>query len=394
MAIEAGAGRILSRTSAFARDLISAHPRLLGSLGDDVVVSQEVARGYLLIFVFYTHAMLGVAAHLGTNAWYVLFQLKYLVPGISAFFLLSGMSAPNMARKGYEPILRRSFSLLLFAIVSHLGGFLIMLAGHLYDPPYAAAKALVRPLVYGIDYEGFIGWFFLTLAIARLFAYQFLRSWPVFLAIAAGLACLVWFGKRLGLPDNIYEWRNWPAATLFFLIGMHWPRGWRIPHLIGVPAMVLSVLLALVNRHGLFHFGPCLTCDMRFQSEAMIGKYGSILVYIPQQMLFALFLVWFAQRTAPTLIGRTARFFGRSSLPILLMHGWVLLTIYPGILSGMPSYETPYLFVGILCTAIVVHAVLYSLLSRPLDWIQAQIFVFSRIGSGRGLPSARRARAA
>lgn len=383
----------MARISKAGRDLVAAHPRLLGTWDDNSAQTQEVARGYMIVFVFYTHAMLGVAAHLGPNAWLVLFQLKYVVPGISAFFLLSGMSAPNMAKKGFEPILRMSLALLLFAVTSHLGGWLIMLAGQAYATPFEAAKALVRPLVFGIGYEGFIGWFFLSLAIARILAYVFLRNWLAFVPLVLVIIAAVWLSKRLGLPDNIYEWRNWPAATLFFLIGMRFPRGWRISNAVGLPAFALSLVLALVNRHGIWRTGPCFTCDMHFQSEAMYGKYGSILVYVPQQLLFAIFMLWLAQRTAPTLVGRTASFFGRSSLPILLMHGWVLLTIYPGILSGMPSYETPYLFVGIMCTAIVIHAVLYAMLRNPLDWIQARIFAISRIGQARARPRARRTQA-
>lgn len=119
----------------------------------------------------------------------------------------------------------------------------------------------------------------------------------------------------------------------------------------------------------------------------MIGQFGSVFVYVPQQLLFAVFLIWAAQRSAGMFIGKVGLFFGQSSLPILLLHGWVLLTLYPGMLAGMPTYETPYLFVGIFSSAIVVHALLYVWFRRPLDWLQMQIFAISRLGQGRKRPA-------
>ncbi|MCJ2180065.1 hypothetical protein [Novosphingobium album (ex Hu et al. 2023)] len=353
---------------------------------DSLARTLEVARGYLLICVFYIHAMFGVAIHMGGNAWAVLYQLKLLAPNVAAFFLLSGMAAPALAKKGFKPVLRHSVALLLFALASHILGFAILLAGQGYPSAWDAVKAFARPIVYGVGYSSFVAWFFIALAMARLFAYAFLRSWISFIAISAVLAGLIWLSRKFGMPDNIYEWRNWPAATLFFLIGMRMPHGKAIPNVAALAALVLSVLLSLINRHGLFRTGPCWECDLHFIPQPMIGQFGSIFVYVPQQLFFAVFLIWAAQRSAGMLIGKVGLFFGQASLPILLLHGWVLLTLYPGILAGMPTYETPFLFVGIFSSAIVVHALLYVWLRRPLDWLQVMIFSMSRWGQGRKVP--------
>lgn len=342
--------------------------------------AQDVARGYLLMCVFYIHAMIGVAQHMGDNAWYSLIQLKLLAPDVSAFFFLSGMAAPALGKKGFVPVLRQSIVLLLFAIVSHVVGFLIMLAGVGFPTPWDAVKGLARPLLIGTEYSSFVAWFFVVLAAARLFAYAFLRSKPVFLGVAALAAAIIWGAGKAGVPDNVYEWRNWPTATLFFLIGMKLPHGKKIPNWAAVAALIGSVLLALVNRHGLFRIGPCFTCDLRFVPQPMVGQYGSIFVYVPQQLLFIVFLIWAGQRSAGMMIGRVARFFGKASLPILLLHGWVLLTLYPGMLAGMPAWETPFLFVAIFSSAIVVHALLYVWLALPLNWIQIFIFRISHLG--------------
>lgn len=370
---------ILTRMSSLLRN-IPGYASLLHPQSRTPADVQEVARGYLLISVFYIHAMIGVSMHMGDQAWYSLIQLKLMAPNVSAFFFLSGMAAPALGKKGPARVLHLSVVLFFFAIVSHAIGFLILLAGIGYPSTWDAARELFKPILLGTGYSSFVAWFFIVLAMARLFAYAFLRSRPVFILAIAICTAAIWIGQKLGAPDNIFEWRNWLTATLFFLIGMKLPDAKRIPDWAGILALVASLSLALINRHGIFRIGPCLTCDLHFVSQPMIGQYGSIFVYVPQQLLFILFLLWAAHRSAHMLIGRVARFFGQASLAILLLHGWVLLTLYPGMLDGMPKAETPFLFVAILCSAIVVHALLYIWLIRPLHWLQTQIFKVSDIG--------------
>ncbi|HEY0959857.1 MAG TPA: hypothetical protein VGE05_11390 [Novosphingobium sp.] len=353
--------------------------------------AQEVARGYLLICVFYIHAMIGVAQYMGDHAWFSLFQLKILAPNVSSYFFLSGMAAPHLAKKGLAPVLRQSLVLLLFAVVSHVVGFLIVLAGQGYATVWEAFKALVRPIVYGTGYVSFVAWFFVVLAVVRPLAYTFLRSKKAFVLLATVLALACWATGRLHLPYNLYEWRNWPTATLFFLIGMRLPGGWKIPNWGGVLSLALSVGLALINRENLFSLGPCLTCDPRFVAQPMVGQYGSIFIYVIQQIAFILFLIWGAQRSAGMMIGKVGRFFGQASLPILLLHGWVLLTLYPLIFAGMPAMETPFLFMGIFSAAVVAHALLYAWLKVPLNWLQARIFMLSHVSWNRKRPVTRRA---
>ncbi|WP_230461282.1 acyltransferase family protein [Sphingobium sp. CAP-1] len=345
---------------------------------------QEVARGYLLLCVFYIHAMIGVAMHVGDNAWYSLIQLKLLAPNVSAFFFLSGMAAPALHRKGPAQVLHLSLVLILLAGISHTIGFLIILAGVGFPTPWDAAREFLKPLLLGTGYSSFVAWFFVVLAVARLFAYMFLRSKPLFIVLIATVTAAIWIGKQFGLPDNIYEWRNWPTATLFFLIGMKLPDAKKIPWWVAIAAILGSILLTLINRHGLLRIGPCLTCDLHFVSQPMVGQYGSIFAYVPQQLLFIIFLLWAAERSAPMLIGRVARFFGQASLPILLLHGWVLLILYPRIFDGISKVETPFLFIAIFSYGLVVHALLYVWLVRPLHWIQMLIFRVSHLSIRRG----------
>jgi hypothetical protein len=349
--------------------------------------AQEAARGWLLLCVFFIHAMIGTAAYLGANAHATLIILKILAPDVSAFFFLSGMAAPALAAKGPTPVLRQSLVLVIFATISHLVGFLIVLIGQGFASPAEEANALFFPLITGTNYSSFVAWFFIVLAAARIYAYVFLRSKIGFFLLAGLTIALIRLGNHFGMPDNVWEWRNWPTATLFFLIGMRLPDPRKLPNWLGITALAGAVLLALINRHGVLTHVPCLNCDPGFVAQPMIGQYGSILVYVPQQLMFIMFLLWISQRSSRTPPGSTARYFGRASLPILLLHGWVLLTIYPGMLAAMPREETPFLYIAIFSSGLVVHAFLYTILARPLE--KLQVFVFN-LSHGRKARKRRR----
>lgn len=337
-----------------------------------------VARGYLLIAVFYVHALYGIWRWAGGDPGQAMMsgaQIKLLAPSVSAFFLLSGMAAPHMHRKGWTAALRPSLTLLILAALSHLVTVALDLALYplWYGWKYFAIR-LFRPIVWGTGYENFIAWFFVVLAFARVFAYALLRDWRVFALLAAAATGLVLLTQMLGLRDNIYEWRNWPTATLFFLIGMRIPPKLRIALPLGLAALVASLALAWINRPGLLAQGPCLTCELGFVAQPMVGQYGLLPVYLVQQLLFAAFLLSVAAFTRAMMPGRVAAYFGANSLAMLVLHGWVLATLYPLAARSLANGESVARFVAILSSVIVAHAFLYFCLQTPLRWFCALPF--------------------
>ncbi len=337
-----------------------------------------VARGFLLIAVFYVHAMYGVFQSMGSDPGRAMaagIQLKLLAPDVSAFFFLSGMAAPYFHRKGWAAALRPSITLLLLAALSHVVavGLDMVIDGVWYGPRWLAHRML-KPIVVGTGYENYIAWFFVVLAFARLFAYVFLRSRRVFVAVVAIAAAACWGSLVIGLPDNLYEWRNWPTATLFFLIGMRVPATIRIPAPAGWAALAGTLVLAWIDRPLLLTEGPCLQCDPSFVAQPMIGQYGSLPVYVVQQLLFVAFLLWVADWARDKMPGRAASYFGSDSLSMLLLHGWVLVALYPAAARGLPGRESAFLFVSILSAAIVTHACLYFFLQPVLRWFGALAF--------------------
>ena len=220
----------------------------------------DVARGYLLMGVFYLHVLFAIlkiapdpAAVPGDAI-----QVKLLAGHVSAFFFLSGMGAPSLGRRSIESVITQSMMLLALAALSHVVGFLLGVL--IYGPPDDARslfRALIRPILYGTGYSTFVAWFFVVLAAVRPLAWLFEQSKAAFFGVAAAISFFVVVGQTLHLPGNLYEWRNWPYAWLFFLMGMHMKRTWRMPAWLGLAALPLSLAAAWFNHADLLTTGLC-----------------------------------------------------------------------------------------------------------------------------------------
>lgn len=344
---------------------------------------QAIARGYLLICVFYVHALYGVFQGLGSDPARAMLagaQIKLLAPAVAAFFFLSGMAARNIHRKGWGAALKPSLTLLILAALGHVIAVLLDIA---MQPQWHGmiwfVRRLFKPLVLGVGHANFVSWFFVALAFARIFAYAFMRSWRIFLPLAALAIAAVLATRALALPDNLYEWRNWPIATLFFLLGMRTPRDWRIGTVWGVLALPATIALAWLNRPGLYSGGPCLTCEIDFVAQPMVGHYGALPVYIVQQLLFLVFLLWAADWSVGKMPGRVAAYFGSDSLSMLLMHGWVLVTLYPLAARSLPPQESIFLFLSILSVGMTIHAAIYFYVQPLLHWLSMLSFRISSL---------------
>lgn len=340
------------------------------STGASATDRGAVARGYLLIAVFYVHALYGVFQSMGANPAQAMAagaQLKLLAPQISAFFFLSGMAAPHLNRKHWLAAIKPSIVLVILAALSHLGAIAFDLATtpRWYGWRWLAHIAL-KPIAVGTGYASFVAWFFVVLAAARLFAYLMLRARLVLILVLVVSGALIATADWRGWTDNFYEWRNWPTATLFFLIGMRVAIDRRIPTALGLLALPATLLVAWLNRPGLLAEGPCFTCELAFVAQPMVGQYGSFPVYVAEQLLFITFLLWVSGRTADTMPGRVAAFFGNESLAMLLMHGWVLTLLYFPAGRSLPGKESIFLFVSILATVIVVHGFLFFVFKGAL----------------------------
>jgi len=327
------------------------------------------ARGYMLLGIIYLHAVLAFVTKReadGIAASFV--QIKLLAPHVSAFFFLSGMGARQIGRRGFWQVVRQGASLVMLAILSHVTGFVLMALVHGTGQGLGGSlRLLVEPIVLGVGYSTFVAWFFLALAMARILTYLFYRSLVVFALVVVALTALVLLSQRLGLPDNMWEWRNWPAAFLFFLIGTRLPRDFAVPVPWGLAAGAGAAVLAWFNRPGVLWEGPCLACDLTFVSQPMVGGYGSIPVFLAQEALFAAFLLSMARLTRPLWITRFASYVGRNSVLFLLLNGWVILVIYPFLLPLLPWRDSPLLFVGFLLGGTVLHWALFRLLHKPLS---------------------------
>lgn len=337
----------------------------------------EIARGLVLVLVFHAHVLyaLGSDARMA-GAW---LQLKIMAPGVALFFVLSGMSSQGLASKRLGNVLVQSLFLHLLAIISHVIGFVLLA---LFDGQFASAwrfaVELLKPIVYGTGYSSFVAWFFTVLAATRLIVYGLCRNRRLTLVLLAGFGLALYGAKVLDRPDNLYEWRNYPAAVLLFYVGTRLPPGFRVPHWVGVSALPTAVLVSLVNKPSFPARGFCLECDPKFVAQPMVGEYGYLPAFAIYIVLAFLFLHWLSGVLTATLPGRAFKFFGKGSLQILLLHGWVLLTLYAPLLAHLPRWNELWFYLVIACVNMALHAGLYFSFRRPLNAIVRFDFALAR----------------
>jgi peptidoglycan/LPS O-acetylase OafA/YrhL len=349
----------------------------------------DVARGLLLLGVLHIHVLHWLVDHLADagTARLAGLQIKLLTPHVALFFALSGMTSAELGNKSFAIVAQRSLLLILVAAFSHAIGVLIQYA--LWRPwrdgvdPWAE---VLRPIVLGTGHVNVIGWFFIVLAVVRVLAFVLSSNWRAFtlvvtVAVAAIVAC-----QRLGLPDNLYEWRHWPAALLMFLLGTRLARLQRVPHWIGLPAAVAGLVLPTFNRPGLWAEGVCLRCDPQFVAQPIVGGYGFWPLYAAQEALAVVGLLWLAWLLAQTSLAHALAWVGRRSLQLLVLHGWVILSAY-GVIAfiAVPSAGA-WLFVAVFAANTLLHLVLYKIFAKPLG-----LFFSACSASSRRLVAASRA---
>lgn len=341
----------------------------------------DVARGLMLLGVLHIHALIATLDHFGdtANGRLAYLQIKLLAPNVAVFFALAGMSSRSLGAKAWPVVVQRSLMLVLVAWFSHVVGVVIQ---HTLWTPWPAAlpllKTLLRPLVYGTAHSTFVPWFLIVLAVARLFAYACARGWHWFFLALVGTLALLAAARAAGLPDNVYDWRRWPAAVAMFLVGMRLSPAWRVPHTLGLLGLIGALALSIVNRPALWREGVCLHCDLLFIAQPMVGEFGSAPVYFVQQGLAVIFLLWLSQQAAASPAKRLLAYMGRHSIQLLVLHGWVILSFYGLMYYLLPRSVGAWVFVAIFAINVALHLALYRLLASPLSGCLALCTAASR----------------
>ena len=340
----------------------------------------EIARGWLLLVVFFTHGLYDYTYQM--NDWpdapLAFAMIKLLAPQIAIYFLLSGMSLRGVGKKSFRAVLPQSLMLIFLAWVSELVG--IIPDELLYNNDgtgLSFIKAAVKPVIYGTGGCTFVTWFFTVLAVGRILVWIFEKNKFYFALSWLVIAGLILAAKHLHLPDNLYEWRNWPIAALFMVIGMKFPKDWAVPRAIGVTGWVAGMVLTWFNVPGMWHNAPCLTCQIDFVGQPMVGSYGFLPVYILQELCVFLGVLWAAQ-SMPALIAKFGQYFGRASLQFLLLHGWLIVTLYPVLASFMPPRHEFLVLAAIAIFGPIIHAGVFYYTETYLNRVLAFCFESGR----------------
>jgi fucose 4-O-acetylase-like acetyltransferase len=335
---------------------------------------QEIARGFLLLGVFHVHALYTVDYVVGgpesaPMAW---LQIKLLSPVVAVFFVLAGMGSRQLATRPTRTVLARSLMLWFLAVASHLLG--VVLSHLVYEEWVswrAFAKALVKPILYGTGHASFVPWFFTVLALVRVLVHLLGRRPLVFLPVVLGLVASLLVARAMGLPDNLHEWRNWPAAFGLFLAGMWIPTTWKVPHWAAPASFAAWLAISLINSPTLLTHGPAWNREPTFVADPKIGSMGFAPLFFLQIACALVFLLWLGRTAFGSLPGKILRYFGSRSLQILFLHGAVLVSIYPLASRILPKQESLVLFLILLAVNPALHALLYTVTQRPIRWLLA-----------------------
>ena len=340
----------------------------------------EMARGYMLLLVFFVHGLYDYTYPMNswTDAPLAFALIKLVAPQIPLYFLLSGMSLRGIGKKSFRAVLPQSLMLIFLAWVSE--GLGIIPDELLYNNDGTGLtfiKALVKPIIYGTGGCTYVTWFFTVLAVGRILVWIFEKSKLYFALSWLVIFGLVLAAKHLHLPDNLYEWRNWPIAALFLVIGMKFPKDWVVPTWVGIATSAIGWPLTWFNVPGMWHTAPCLTCHVDFVAEPMVGAYGFLPVYIIEQFCLFLAILWMAQ-AMPAFMGRIAQYFGRASLQFLLLHGWLIVTLFPVIANFLPLKGNILILAAIYLLNPPIHATIFYFTEGYLNRILAFCFQCGR----------------
>jgi peptidoglycan/LPS O-acetylase OafA/YrhL len=329
--------------------------------------SIEVSRGLLLLGVVYVHALhwvVAMHADAQVDLW-AQWQIKFLGGYVVLFFALAGMTQRHLADKPFSLVVSRSLMLLLLGAACHIGSVLIEQAVYMPSThPYDLLRALAKPLVYGdVDTSA---WFFLVLALVRVFAWLALRNWRMFLGVAAIAAAAVALSLVREWSLNFWGWRHWPAALLLFIVGMRVPPGWTVPHRWGAALFALALVLPLMNSPSVLRGDWCVFCDQDVLITPALGLQGPMpLLFWVQALVSVPALVWLAGGLCASPLARVLAYAGRHSHALLLLHAWLVpLTGYAALLPF--TLDAPWLFLAVLVAGTIIHLASLRLLKVPL----------------------------
>jgi hypothetical protein len=327
----------------------------------------------LLLGVLHVHALYALIPSLESpsDLTAAVVQMKMLTPHVVLFFALAGMTSRRLAGKSLRSVLQQSILLLLVGAAAHVLGTLVEHALWLpWNGWYPLLRDIGKPLLFGTGLLS-LGWFFVTLAVVRMFAYTWGRSLVVFALAAAAVTLGVAASRALGGPDNLYEWRNWPAAFVAFMIGQRVSQDLHVPHAIGVPCFVIGLVLPLLNHPGLLNGGLSLHSHISFIAYPTVGGFGFAPLYFVQEFIALFGLLWLVRQFGAHHFARLLAWFGRRSLVLLMLHSCIASALYGLYKAIDPPIDGLAFFAVVLVVNPLAHFVAYRLVGRQADGVIA-----------------------
>jgi fucose 4-O-acetylase-like acetyltransferase len=321
--------------------------------------SLDVARGIAMALVIYGHILQiffhkrpdGVFSQVAFLQWQAIYGFH-----MPLFFLISGAIKDQFEEKGWRDVILRSLFFILLAYLIDLVGLVSTVAIAPLTVP-SVKDYIVDHILRAETFTTVTPWYLVSFAIVRPFAFALTRIsvpnlWALVLALSASFAAAYAF-------DQSFHWRSLAPGVVFFMIG-RWLAMREIVIDPWIGALCLAIALWLAHFNGGCTFPWETSCENTelpgyFCVLLIFGFLGSLPLFFVTAALGSFGVMSLSRWLASFKLSSVFAFFGKNSLDLFLINGFVLVFINP-ILRGAVGVHENILFYSIVaCAALLGH---------------------------------------
>jgi fucose 4-O-acetylase-like acetyltransferase len=307
-------------------------------------ITLDVARGIGILLVVYGHALEILIKdrpdHVLTPSAFAQWQVIYAFH-MPLFFLISGAVNRNLGNKSLRQVAESSLSLIFLAFMVHIAGSVVLFFDRVMPwTDLQVLKETFTPLIKGAGFSTVVLWFLYAIGVVQFLFYLTLRAADLKrprhrIAVRAAVALLCGIsiaGLLFPTVPSYLQFKAWFLGLVYFGIGYFLGRSGRLalPAILSLPLFALVVVLAPLNQGCTFNFTSSCTDPSipgHFAVSVITGAVGNWLLFVITALVgcAATLAISRLKILAPL------AYFGRCTLELLILNGFVLVFVDPEI---------------------------------------------------------------
>ena len=96
----------------------------------------------------------------------------------------------------------------------------------------------------------------------------------------------------------------------------------------------------------------------------MVGEFGILPIYLIQTFMIFAVILWISAQSVPQFVGKEISTIGRNSLTFLIVHGFLIATIFHETYRVLPVTETLWIYPAIFVASTIGNILAYRLLRK------------------------------